>query len=158
MNDLEHIEKFEDWESKLSENDSVVTPGGTLIDSREGNHDDISVITESATVNLINLQAEYFESDEREDLKKDTLKTTQTHLKKIFRQAKFLSDTGNNFNKPNFVTQSGIKSQSVEICEYLWKSLGKILNTYAIILLYLFKHTHCLTLFLKQEKNLKYPL
>ena len=85
-------------------------------------------ITESATVNLINLQSEYYEGDEKEDLKMDTLKTIQTYLKKIFREAKFLSDIGNNFNKPNFVTQNGTKSQSVEICEYLWKSLGKKLK------------------------------
>ena len=133
MDDLEDIEKFEDWESKLNDNDNVATPGnfdvgnGTLIDGG-GNHDDISVITESATVNLINLQSEYYEGDEKEDLKMDTLKTIQTYLKKIFRQAKFLSDIGNNFNKPNFVTQNGTKSQSVEICEYLWKSLGKKLK------------------------------
>lgn len=89
------------------------------------NNDDISVITESATVNLLTLQADYYESHEKEDLKMDTLKTIQTYLKKNFRQAKFLSDTGNNFNKPNFVVHNGIQSQSVEIFNYLWKSLGK---------------------------------
>ena len=94
------------------------------------NNDDISVITESATVNLLTIQAEYYDSDEKETLKMDTLKTIQTYLKKIFRQAKFLSDTGTNFNKPNFVLQNGVKSQSVEICEYLWKSLGKDIYFY----------------------------
>ena len=129
---MEDIEKFEDWESKLNENDSFTAPGGTLIDGG-GNHEDISIITESATMNLINLQAEYYESNEQEPLKMDTLKTIQTYLKKIFRQAKFLSDSGNNFNNPNFVPQSGIKSQSVEICEYLWKSLGKNLNVFVVV-------------------------
>ena len=134
---MEDIEKFEDWESTLSDNDSFVTPHGRTLINGGGNHDDISVITESATVNLINLQAEYYNSDEKETLKMDTLKTIQTYLKKIFRQANFLSDSGENFNKPNFVTQNGPKSQSVEICEYLWKSLGKILNIYACTLLHL---------------------
>lgn len=143
---MEDIEKFEEWESNFSEeNYSFTTPGGTLINGG-GNHDDISVITESATVNLINMQAEYYSNEEKEPLKMDTLKTIQTYLKKIFRQAKFLSDTGDNFNKPNFVTQNGIKSQSVEICEYLWKSLGKILNIYAYVVLVLMKLTQILIL------------
>ena len=100
-----------------------------MIDGCE-NNDDISVITESATVNLLTMQSEYYDSDEKETLKMDTLKTIQTYLKKIFRQAKFLSDTGTSFNKPNFVLQNGVKSQSVEICEYLWKSLGKDIYFY----------------------------
>ena len=103
---------------------NVAVGRGTVINGCE-NNDDISVITESATVNLLTMQAEYYDSDEKETLKMDTLKTIQTYLKKIFRQAKFLSDTGTSFNKPNFVLQNGVKSQSVEICEYLWKSLGK---------------------------------
>ena len=82
-------------------------------------------------VNMLNLQAEYFDSDEKEELKMDTLKTIQTYMKKIFRQAKFLSDSGINFEKPNFVVQNGLKSQSVEICEYLWKSLGKDLFVFS---------------------------
>ena len=98
---------------------------GTVVAGGEMNDDNISVITESATVNLLTQQADYYESDEKEELKMDTLKTIQTYLKKIFRQAKFLSDRGSNFNKPNFVIQNGEKSQTVEICEYLWKSLGK---------------------------------
>ena len=104
------------------ENDSI---GRSTVIAKGGNNDDISVITESATVNMLNLQADLFESDEKEELKMDTLKTIQTYMKKIYRQAKFLSDSGINFEKPNFVVQNGPKSQSVEICEYLWKSLGK---------------------------------
>ena len=81
---------------------NVVVGGGTVIAGIE-NSDDISVITESATVNVLTIQAEYYESDGKEDLIMDTLKTIQNYLKKIFQQAKFLSGTGNNFNKPNFV-------------------------------------------------------
>ena len=55
-----------------------------MIDGCE-NNDDISVITESATVNLLTMQSEYYDSDEKETLKMDTLKTIQTYLKKIFR-------------------------------------------------------------------------
>ena len=124
---------LEDWEAKSStcsiDNNSTSNRindvrRGTLIAEGEVN-EDISVITESATVNLLSVQAEIYDSDEKEELKVDTLKTIQTYLKKIFRQAKFLSDTGNSFKRPNFVITNGLKSQSVEICEYLWKSLGK---------------------------------
>ena len=123
----------EDWEAKSStcsiDNNSTSNRindvrRGTLIAEGEVN-EDISVITESATVNLLNVQAEIYDSGEKEELKVDTLKTIQTYLKKIFWQAKFLSDTGSSFKRPNFVITNGLKSQSVEICEYLWKSLGK---------------------------------
>ena len=108
IDDLEDIEKFEVWELRNKDNvtntndnssdvssESVAVGRGTIIAGGEIN-DDISVITESATVNLLTQQAEYYESDDKEELKMDTLKTIQTYLKKIFRQAKFLSDTGSN--------------------------------------------------------------
>ena len=72
----------------------------------------------------MNNQEGYYRSHEQESLNKDTLKTIQGYLKTIFRQAKFLSDTGNEYNEPKFVTSNGYRSQSVQICEYLWKKLG----------------------------------
>lgn len=123
MRNKDNVTNTNDNSSDVSAG-SVAVGRGTIIAGGEIN-DDISVITESATVNLLTQQTEYYESDDKEELKMDTLKTIQTYVKKIFRQAKFLSDTGSNFNKPNFVIQNDVKSQSVEICEYLWKSLGK---------------------------------
>ena len=47
-------------------------------------------------------------------------------MKKIFRQCKFPSDTKNQFHKPNFVIgiMNGEKSQTVQICEWIWKRIG----------------------------------
>ena len=49
-------------------------------------------------------------------------------MKKIFRQCKFPSDTKNVFYKPNFVTgnMNGEKSQTVQICEWLWDKIGEV--------------------------------
>ena len=78
----------------------------------------------------LSLQKDLYESDEQEELKVDTLKTIQSYIKKIYRGAKFLSDTGKMYKEPNFVSINGQRSQSVEICEYLWKSLGKKKNLF----------------------------
>ena len=85
----------------------------------------MSVITESGTLTQMSLQADLYQSDEQEELSTDTLKTMQGYLKKIYRGAKFLSDKGKKFTEPNFVVPYGERSQTVEICDYLWKSLGK---------------------------------
>ena len=81
-------------------------------------------MTESEIIHNMNNQEGYYRSHEQESLNKDTLKTIQGYLKIIYRQAKFLSDTGNEYNEPKFVTSNGYRSQSVQICEYLWKKLG----------------------------------
>ena len=91
----------------------------------DDNGDEISIMTESVTLGQTNLQEEYYGSSEKEDLKVDTLKTIQIYLKKIFRQAKFLSDTRKQFKEPHFVSTNRVRSQSVEICEYLWKTLSR---------------------------------
>ena len=136
MEELNYIESFSDWASAHKQQNS--NNGSGQINLEKSNmHDDgsdevevddsdeISMMTESVTLCQMNLQEEYYKSDEKEELKMDTLKTIQTYVKKIYRQAKFLSDTGNNFKEPNFVNTTGLRPQSVEICEYLWKSLGK---------------------------------
>ena len=86
----------------------------------------MSTISETATVNKIQLQEEFYNNEEKEDLNRDTQKTIQRHLKKVFQQCKFPSDTKNQFHKPNFVTSNinGEKSQSVQICEWIWKKIG----------------------------------
>ena len=108
-------EKFEEWKRKHHDHITIETPG----------NDDMSVITESGTLTQMSLQADLYQSDEQEEFKVDTLRTMQTYIKKIYRGAKFLSDTGKNYKEPNFVVPYGQRSQSVEICDYLWKSLGK---------------------------------
>ena len=86
----------------------------------------ISTISETATVNKIELQEELYNNEEKEEKKIDTQKTIQRQMKKNFRQCKFPSDTKNQFYKPNFVTGNinGEKSQTVQICEWIWEKIG----------------------------------
>ena len=107
----------------LHNSNDILNDNTTMVDDDNG--DEISIMTESVTLGQMNLQEEYYGSSEKEDLKVDTLKTIQIYLKKIFRQAKFLSDTRKQFKEPHFVSTNRVRSQSVEICEYLWKTLSR---------------------------------
>ncbi len=82
-------------------------------------------MTENETLSQLSLQSDLYQSDEQEELSTDTLKTIQGYLKKVYRGAKFLSDKGKMFTEPNFVVVCGEQSQTVQICDYLWKCLGK---------------------------------
>ena len=74
-------------------------------------------------------QQDFYSNGAKEQLNKDTEKTLQRYLKKIFRQIKFLSDLGKLYKEPNFVSHMhGKKSQAAELCEYLWKCLGTYLD------------------------------
>ena len=86
----------------------------------------ISTISETATVNKIELQEELYNNEEKEEKKIDTQKTIQRQMKKVFQQCKFPSDTKNQFYKPNFVTgnMNRKKSQTVQICEWIWEKIG----------------------------------
>ena len=118
MNTINVQGTFEDWKHKNGKLDTVVGDQGD-------NNDEISVITESGTLSNLTLQADLYHSDEQEEFNVDTLKTMQSYLKKIYRGAKFLSDTGKKFKEPNFVVSHAERSQAVQICDYLWYSLGK---------------------------------
>ena len=63
----------------------------------------VSTTTESDVIISLGNQNEYYLNHEQEVVKKDTEKTLQTYIKKIFRQVKFLSDTKKDFHEPNFV-------------------------------------------------------
>ena len=88
--------------------------------------DVMSETTESEVLYALVEQSEYYENLDAEITKKDTEKTLQSYLVKIFRQFKFLTESGKNYREPNFVQHVyGQKSQSAELYEYLWKNLGK---------------------------------
>ena len=87
MRNKDNVTNTNDNSSDVSA-ESVAVGRGTIIAGCEIN-DDISVITESATVNLLTQQTEYYESDDKEELKMDTLKTIQTYLKKSFGRQNF---------------------------------------------------------------------
>ena len=97
------------------------------------NREEVSIMTESDILSQMNLQEQYYNFGEQEQKNTDTLKTIQGYVKKIYRSAKFLSDTGKDFKQPNFFISDGNKPQSVVICEYLWKSLGKFLSVLIMI-------------------------
>ena len=50
----------------------------------DNNHDDMSYTTETEIITALTQQEEYYESNESEVTKKDTEKTLQTYIKKIF--------------------------------------------------------------------------
>ena len=79
----------------------------------------VSTISETATVNNIELQEEFYNNEEKEEKKIDTQKTIQRQMKKKFQKCEFPSNTKNQFYKPNFVTgiMNREKSQTVQICE-----------------------------------------
>ena len=111
---------FDDWKKQHGNIETIVQNG-------INENDDVSVITESVTINQLGQQADLYESEEQEELNLDTLRTMKRYLKKIYRGAKFLSDSGKNYKEPNFILLQGQEQlQSVQICEFLWKSLGKI--------------------------------
>ena len=64
----------------------------------------VSTISETATVNNIELQEEFYNNEEKEEKNIDTQKTIQRQMKKIFEQCKFQSNIKNQFHKPNFIT------------------------------------------------------
>ena len=118
VNTLDVQETFEEWKRK---NGKI----GSVVNDQEHDNDDISVMTESGTITNMTLQTDLYQCDDQEELNVDTLKTIQTYLKKIYRGAKFLSDTGKKFKEPNFVVSYAERSQSVQICDYLWHNLGE---------------------------------
>ena len=86
----------------------------------------MSETIETDVISVLVEQAEYYENVSSEVVKKDTKKTLQGYIKKNYKQVKFLTESGKNYKEPNFVQYiHGQKSQSVELCEYLWKSLGE---------------------------------
>ena len=118
MNTIDVQESFEEWKRK---NGKI----GSVVNDQEHDNDDISVMTESGTITNMTLQTDLYQCDDQEELNVDMLKTIQTYLKKIYRGAKFLSDTGKKFKEPNFVVLYAERSQSVQICDYLWHNLGE---------------------------------
>ena len=91
--------------------------------------DNSAVLSETSDTDILSSlvdQSEYYETLEPEVKTKDSEKTMQSYLKKIFRQVKFLTDSGKNYREPNFIQHvHGQSSQTVELCNYLWEKLGK---------------------------------
>ena len=122
VEELEEFGSYDEWESQQLE----TSHKKNFEISEKENNDMISTISETATVNKIELQEELYNNEEKEEKKIDTQKTIQRQMKKIFRQCKFPSDTKNQFYKPNFVTSNmnGEKSQTVQICKWIWEKIG----------------------------------
>ena len=104
-----------------------------MIPTLDNANDLVSTTTESEAIVTLGNQSDLYSDPHKEKVKPDTVKTLQRYIKKIFRQVKFLTDTGREYNEPDFVNTTVEKSQSAEICEYLWKSLGKLIIYILII-------------------------
>ena len=124
VEDLEEFGSYNEWESQELE----PSHKKNFEISQNENNDIVSTISETATVNKIQLQEEIYNNEEKEEKNIDTQKTIQRQMKKIFRQCKFPSDTKNVFYKPNFVTgnMNGEKTQTVQICEWIWDKIGEV--------------------------------
>jgi hypothetical protein len=97
----------------------------------DGNEDVCSDTTHSEILSELAEQDTIYVGGEREEKHKETEKSIQRYLKKIYRNLKFFSDNKINYDEPNFVySSSGEKQQSVQICDYLLKNLGKYLLFY----------------------------
>lgn len=141
MNENEDIINLEE-RSRIAEQNNIsqnnVNNRNSHIESEislENSQENLSDTTETEVISALVEQAEYYASSEKEETKSDTEKTLQTYIKKIFRQVKFLTDSGKDFKEPNFVDHiHGQKTQAAELCEYLWKCLGKVflLNNFII--------------------------
>ena len=94
----------------------------------DGNEDVCSETTHSEILSELAEQDTIYVGGDREDKHKETEKSIQRYLKKNYRNLKFFSDNKMNYDEPNFVYSSnGEKQQSVQICDYLLKNLGKLI-------------------------------
>ena len=127
-------ETEEDAESNEEGEESSDVSDEIEVDS---NVDEISQTTESDVLTELSEQAMCYASTDRESHNTDVEKTINTYVKKIYRQVKFLSENGKEWREPNFIVHAHeIRSQATEICEYLWKSLGKLKNLNIICILF----------------------
>ena len=121
----EKIVQDEDDNSFKDTNDDNTRDDNITEIDIEDDSDEVSDTTESVIITSLVEQADFYEGRESEPRKKDTEKTIQTYIKKIYRQVKFLTDSGKNYKEPNFVQHvHEQKSQAAQLCEYFWKSLG----------------------------------
>ena len=122
---LQNKESIGDVEQReLIQNNEMPNSGQMLmIPTLDNANDMVSTTTESEAIITLANQSDLYSNPHQEEVKPDTEKTLQRYIKKIFRQVKFLTDTGRDYNEPNFVNTMVEKSQSAEICEYLWKKL-----------------------------------
>ena len=104
----------------------------TVSRGNDGNEDVCSDTTQSEILSELAEQDTIYVGGDREDKHKETEKSIQRYLKKIYRNLKFFSDTKINYEEPNFVYSSNRqKQQSVQICDYLLKNLGNCIYTYS---------------------------
>ena len=116
----------EDKDSILCSNESGSVASSDNENTNEYNSSTVSETSESEILTSLAQQDDYYNCAEKEIHSEDTEKTIQKYLKKIYRNVKFLSESGKEFKEPSFVSHPhGKKVQAVDICEYLWKCLGK---------------------------------
>ena len=77
---MEEFGSYDEWESQQLE----TSHKKKFEISEKENNDMISTISETATVNKIELQEELYNNEEKEEKKIDTQKTIQRQMKKIF--------------------------------------------------------------------------
>ena len=100
----------------------------TVNREENGNEDVCSDTTYSEILSELAEQDTIYVGGDREDKHKEMKKSIQRYLNFFYPNLKFFSDNKINYDKPNFVNSSnGEKQQSVQICDYLLKNLGKLI-------------------------------
>ena len=122
----ENEEEYDNVIIEKTDNSDDSQIEGRLVVRRRNDVDNLSETTETEIMSSLSEQNDYYSASEKEKFSKDFEKMMQTYLKKIYRQLKWMSDVSKEYKEPNFIVHvHGIKSQTVEVCEYLWRSLGK---------------------------------
>ena len=75
---MEEFESYNEWESQNLE----PVHQNNIELAQNKNNEIVSTISETATVNKIQLQEELYNNEEKEELNIDTQKTIQRHVKK----------------------------------------------------------------------------
>ena len=85
------------------------------------------------TLGMLNKQEQLYETGGSEKLCNDTKSTIKRYLRKVYRQVKFTSHRGKEFEKPDFVPRNVkdgnneyCESQTVQMCNWILKQLGTL--------------------------------
>lgn len=93
-------------------------------------NDDLDLVD---TITRMTQQDDLYNNGPSERECADTKESIQRYLRRIFRQVKFPTDNGKAFKEPNFVGDKDNESQTIQICNWILKHIGKIDMIYFLI-------------------------
>lgn len=111
-------------QTSFSEEDNRSTLGGGrelsgIALNEQVLNDDIDILKKLAKQSIL------YKSGEQDVVYKEYTSVIMTHVRQIFRMVKFFSDSKELYNEPDFVTEAGLKRQTVKICHMLFRQMKK---------------------------------